>query len=82
MAHADIDPTLVARAMSLFLLSGLLLVCLFLSATFVLVRGMRRVQRSLWRRPRTPTVSDDVWAMHKLPEDLLWPPDEAAGRFP
>lgn len=69
VARAELDPNLVAPALSLLLLSGLLLFGLFLSASFVLVRTMRRIRRDLVRRPCAPTPVDDVWLMHQLPEE-------------
>ena len=69
LARGDIDPRLVAPALSLYLLALFLLFILFLLATFVLVRTMRRVQLNIWRRTSAPTASEDAWAMYRLPDD-------------
>ena len=74
-ARGDLDPALLVPALSLYLLALLLLVLLFLLATFVLARTMRRVQRDIWRRRAAPTSTDDVWAMHRLPDEFADPHD-------
>ncbi len=65
-----VDLAKLASALSVFLLTGLLLALVFLLASYVLVRALRRIRRSIdWRRA-APTAVEDVWAMHKLPEDM------------
>ncbi len=51
------------------LLAGFLLILLFLGGSFVIVRATRRYLAATLRRRGTPTVSDDVWSMHKLPNE-------------
>ena len=51
------------------LLAGFLLMLLFLGGSFVIVRATRRYQAATLRRRGPPTVSDDVWSMHKLPKE-------------
>ena len=65
---SDTDPAKVAPAMALFLLVGLILVLLGLLGGFILVRFARRYRNSLNRQRAAPTSSEDVWAMHKLPD--------------
>lgn len=39
----------------------------------------RRYRQALFRKPAAPTPSSDVWAMHKVPEELL-PDDQDLNR--
>lgn len=64
-----VDLSKLAPALSVFLLTGLLLALVFLLASYVLVRVSRRIRRSIDWRPAAPTAAEDVWAMHRLPED-------------
>lgn len=48
------------------LVGGVLLLVVFLAASFVLVRASRRYRKSLTRRGTSPSDSTDVWSMHKL----------------
>lgn len=59
----------VAGALSLVLLVIFVSVLLVLLLTFVCVRAARRQRRIAQRKRAKPTEADDVWAMHKLPED-------------
>ena len=43
----------------------------FLTGTFAIVRFSRRYHRFLASRPSTPTQSADVWAMHRVPDELM-----------
>lgn len=70
------EATEVVRALPLFLLVGLLLVLAFLAGSYVLVRSSRRYRKHRWQSGRLTQHSgsatsqmDDVWAMHKLPDD-------------
>ena len=56
------------------MLGGVILVIVFLAASFVLVRASRRYRDSLRRTGPKPSDSSDVWAMHKLRE---FPDDES-----
>ena len=60
----------VLRALPLFLLVGMLLVLIFLVASFVMVRAGRRYRSASARKRASPTAMEDVWAMHKLPPDF------------
>lgn len=51
----------------LFLL--IMLVVIFAAASLAFLRWSRRFRRWLLRKPALPTPSEDVWAMHRLPED-------------
>ncbi len=62
-------PSPAAGAVSLFVLVSVILVLVFLLGTFVLVRNARRRRATAERQPPAPTSADDVWAMHKLPEE-------------
>jgi hypothetical protein len=70
---AEID----ARAMAMFLLYLLIFVLVFLLGTYAFLRASRRFRDSLARQKPERTDAGDVWAMHKLPEELE-PPDENA----
>jgi len=64
----SVDPAVPALAL-------LLLVMLFLAlvvfvGSYVLVRAVRRFRGNLRRQRPAPTASEDVWAMHRLPEDV------------
>ncbi len=48
------------------LAGGVLLVVVFLAATFVFVRSSRRYRQSLTRRGAAPTSASDVWSTHRL----------------
>jgi len=66
----------------------LILVLVFAVSTLAFLRWSRKYRRSLLRKPRGPTPSSDVWAMHRLaPEGDAGPPatprpegDEPPGR--
>lgn len=65
---ADV-PEESARFMGLvpgMLIGGVLLLVVFLAATFVLVRSSRRYRQSLTRKSAAPTDSSDVWSMHRV----------------
>jgi hypothetical protein len=47
------------------------LVLIFMVSSLAFLRWSRRFRRMLLRKPHPPTVSDDVWAMHKLPEGAV-----------
>ena len=51
------------------LMVGLLLTLLFLGGSLVIVRATRRYQAATSRRRGPPTANDDVWSMHKLPNE-------------
>ena len=66
-----------ARALAMFLLLLLILVLVFLLATYAILRASRRFRESLAKQKPERTDASDVWAMHKLPQELE-PNDEDA----
>ena len=48
------------------IVGGLLLLVIFLAASFVLVRASRRYRQGLLRKDRPATDSSDVWSMHRV----------------
>jgi len=69
VGKASPDRREVAWAAGTFLLVGAGLVFLFLLGSYILIRGSRRYRARLARRQKPPSPVEDVWAMHKLPED-------------
>ncbi len=67
-----------ARALAIFLLYLLIFVLVFLVATYAILRASRRFRESLALRKTEHTDADDVWAMHKLPEELDTDDEDAA----
>lgn len=65
-----------ARAIQLILLWALLLVGVFAVASFAFLRWSRHYRRRLLRKPSPPTPVDDVWGMHRLPDDDALPEGE------
>ena len=62
------------------MLLGLLLLVVLAVASVAIIRFSRNYRRYLLQDPRTPTPSDDVWKMHKLPEEEgSTPPDDDGG---
>ncbi len=59
-----------AGALSLFVLVGIVLLLVFLVGAFVLVWTARRRQAFAGRQRSAPTPAEDVWATHKLPDDV------------
>ena len=56
----------VVRIAPGMIVGGVLLVVVFLAASFVLVRASRRYRQSLGRKAPASTDASDVWSMHKL----------------
>ncbi len=67
-----------ARALAIFLLYLLIFVLVFLAATYAIIRASRRFRESLAKEKPERTDAGDVWAMHKLPEDLEADDEDAA----
>ncbi len=44
---------------------------IFAVSTIAFLRWSRRFRRYILRKPQSPTPSEDVWAMHKLPEGAI-----------
>lgn len=61
--------TKVAAAIAIAVLAGALVLLVFLVASYALIRSARRFRQAAGRDRPSPTLSDDVWAQHKLPED-------------
>ena len=59
-----------ARALAFFLLALLIFVLVFLLATLAIIRASRRFRESLAKQKPEHTDAGDVWAMHKVPEEL------------
>jgi hypothetical protein len=65
----------------------LVLVGIFSISIYAFKLWSRRFRQSLFHKPLSPTPSSDVWAMHRLPEELLaegpstdnLPPDKEIG---
>ena len=57
------EATRYAQALSLALITTLVLVLVFLVGSLIIVRSARRYRASLERRRDTPTQSDDVWSL-------------------
>ena len=67
-----------ARAMAMFLLLLLIFVLVFLLATYTILRASRRFRESLAKQKPESTDASDVWAMHKVPEELEADDEDAA----
>lgn len=66
MAEAPDETEKAVRIAPGMLVGGVLLVVVFLAASFVFVRASRRYRQSLTRRGSPPSENTDVWSMHKL----------------
>ncbi len=69
LGQAD-DRGKAAGALSLFLLVGIVLLLVFVVGAVVLVWTARRRHAFAGRQRSAPTPAEDVWAMHKLPDDV------------
>ena len=58
-----------AGAMRWFLAVALVVVVLGLFGSYVLLRMSRRYRDAAMRAPAAPTAHEDVWSMHKVPEE-------------
>jgi hypothetical protein len=56
---------------------AIVLVLIFFLAALVIIRFTLRYRAYLFRERQKPTPSEDVWKMHRLPEDEAGPRDEA-----
>lgn len=68
---AALSTSVQARLLRQALFWLVILVLVFLVSTTAFLRWSRHFRRSLFRRPHPPTPSEDVWAMHKLPEGAV-----------
>ena len=64
------DKLALAQAIQRVLLALIVLVIIFAFAGLAWMRWSRRFRIWLLREPRPPTPVDDVWAMHRPPEEL------------
>ncbi len=80
-ASADPEAQRFATAYGLLLLVGFLLVVVFLLGSYIAVRVSRRVRAESARKRALPTPTEDVWSMHRLPddEDYCGPTDRSDG---
>lgn len=68
-ASANRDNVFVAQAIQKVLLWVLVLMGIFGVSTFAFLRWSRRFRNWLLYRPHPPTPADDIWAMHRLPDE-------------
>ncbi len=69
-----------ARAMGELLVWLMVLVVIFGAGLLAFLRWSRRYKAWILRNPQPPSPSDDVWAMHRLPEeDVLEERPEESG---
>ena len=66
-----------AAALARLLFYLLVVVVVFLFGSYAIMRASRRFRGSLSARRSEPTETGDVWAMHKVPQELE--PDDDAG---
>ena len=64
------------RALPLFLTVSVMLVLVVLVGSYAFSRALRRHGSPGRRHPTPPTPTDDVWAMHKIPEEESTSADE------
>jgi len=76
VAAAPVDRPTVARQWRYWLLAAGALTVVFLVASLAMARLRRRLIAYVTARPAPPTPADDVWQMHKVPEELLDQDDE------
>ena len=59
-----------AKALATVLVYLLIMVVVFMLGSYAIMRASRRFRGSLSRTRAEPTDAGDVWAMHKVPEEL------------
>lgn len=59
----------LARLIQRVLFWLLVLIVIFGVSTFAFLRWSRRFRHWVFHRPHPPTPSDDVWSMHRLPDE-------------
>lgn len=79
---SSVPPEVKARAIRQLLFWLVVLVLIFLVSTMAFLRWSRHYRRSLLRKPKEPTPSEDVWSMHKLPDGAVeeWTSDDSDDR--
>lgn len=75
IADPESEKLALARAILRVLLALIVLVIIFAFGSLAWMRWSRRYRARLLREPRPPTPADDVWAMHRPPEE----PESADG---
>lgn len=65
---ADKESLVPARLGAALIVLGIALLVTLLVVSYILIRHTRRYAKGGGTRPARPTPADDVWAMHKLPE--------------
>ena len=58
-----------ARQMRAVLFYVMVLAGVFLVGSFAFLRWSKRFRRVILQKPHDPSPDDDVWAMHRLPDD-------------
>jgi uncharacterized membrane protein YidH (DUF202 family) len=66
---ASLETTKLAQTIRQVLFWLLLLVGLFSVSSFAFLRWSRRFRRWMLREPKPPTDAEDVWAMHRAPDE-------------
>jgi hypothetical protein len=56
------------------------LVGIFLVSSFAFLRWSKHFRRRVFREPIRPTPSEDVWSMHRLPDEEPEDLDETEGQ--
>lgn len=64
------DNKATARMLQAVLFWLLVLIGVFMISTVAFLRWSRRFRKYLLARPHLPTPVDDVWSMHRLPEEV------------
>ncbi|MHC4674242.1 MAG: hypothetical protein ACYTF1_19425 [Planctomycetota bacterium] len=59
----------LAKAIRDVLFGLLIIVGIFSIGSLAMIRWSRRFRKRLLRKPSPPTPADDVWSMHRLPND-------------
>lgn len=73
---AEFDARDRAEMVQAVLFWTVVLIIVFGVSTLALMRFSRGFRKYLLHRPAHPTPADDVWAMHRLPDEL--PPDQGS----
>jgi hypothetical protein len=63
------DNKATARMLQAMLFWLLVLIGMFTICTVAFLRWSRRFRKYLLARPHPPTPADDVWSMHRLPQE-------------
>jgi len=75
--HEKLEPPSPDQVMPILstgmLLIGALLLLVLVVSLFALVRISRHYRQSISRRPSKPSLTADVWKMHKIPQDAEGP---------